>query len=79
MYTGANSNRNRFVPHSRLVNVRISILDYILYIMLIDNKIYHDDSEKQVPCVRGIQFQHTDSDFMQTESDLGIQLSLLPH
>jgi len=38
--------------------------------MFIGDKIYHDDSEKKDPvCVRGIQFQHTDSDFVQMEYD----------
>ena len=38
--------------------------------MFIGDKIYHDDSEKKDPvCVRGIQFQHTDSDFIQMEYD----------
>ena len=38
--------------------------------MFIGDKIYHDDSEKNDPvCVRGIQFQNTDSDFIQMEYD----------
>jgi superfamily II DNA or RNA helicase len=38
--------------------------------MFIGDKIYHDDSEKEDPViVRGIQFQHTDSDFIQMEYD----------
>lgn len=38
--------------------------------MFIGDKIYHDDSEKEDPViVRGIQFQHTDPDFIQMEYD----------